>query len=46
MVLVPSAAQVGATLVSVGTAGVVKVAALLKDADCAEVHVALPDVTV
>jgi hypothetical protein len=46
MVLVPLAAQVGAVLVIVGIAGVINVAALLNDADCEEVHVALPDVTV
>ena len=46
MLLVPSAAQVAAVLLSVGTAGVANWAALLNEAEAAEVQPPLLAVTV
>ena len=46
IVLVPAEEQVGATEAIAGTAGVDSIAALLKEADAAEVQLALPEVTV
>jgi hypothetical protein len=46
MVAVPFAEHVGAPMVITGTVGTGNCAAILKDADAAEVHEPLPDVTV
>ena len=46
IVLVPAEEQVGATEAIVGTAGVESIAALLKEADAAEVQVPVVAVTV
>ena len=46
MVLLPAAKQVGGVVLKRGTAGDVSIAALVKDAEAAEIQLPLPAVTV